>query len=141
MTIVEYIESVLTGMSEGFTFLYADKPEQNLQDDANFPIAYMDYLGSDDTPHKTGALTSEYQLNIFFGVKSELDWTTLQHEQNGNAPMRVAAKKFINLLQTGNFFREIKAFKRKDVKNVYDVNITGCLLTVNVTLIDVTPNC
>ena len=49
MSALTIIEEAIESLSEGFQFLYAGHPEQNLNDDADFPVAYLMPLRSLDT--------------------------------------------------------------------------------------------
>jgi hypothetical protein len=143
MTLVQKIQQLVLAMTDyGFTFFHDDKWGQNLQDDSIFPVVYLDFpIQSDDTLHKTGAITAEYTISMLFGKKSELDWTMAEHETNCIEPMRTAARKFLTRLQNDNSIREVKAAKRADIKNFLDVNISGCVLTVTLTLTDADSIC
>lgn len=144
MTIIEKLIELgeaLNTAPDDFTVLYADRSEQNLQDETLFPIMFIDPIKSDDGLPKTGIVIAKYPLSIFFGKKSEMDWTTIQHETECNAPMRNAARRFITAMQNDSFFRSVTSAQRQDVKNIFDVNISGCLLTVNVEIVDADSIC
>jgi len=141
-TLVQKIKQLAEAMPQGLKFLHEDKPGQNLADDAEFPICYLDFpIGSDDSLPKSGIIIAEYVLVILFGMKSELDWTVDQHETNCIEPMRTAARQFLIRLQNDNSIREVKSAKRLDIKNFLDVNISGCVLTVTLTLVDANSIC
>lgn len=138
MTISQTIKEIIENLpGYNFTFLSADKSEQNLFDDIVFPIAYLDFpIESNDTLHKSGSLTAEYTIKILFGMKSELDWFTDKHETDCIEPMRNAARKFITAMQLDSRIKEVKSSKRLDVKNIFDVNMSGCILTITFTVAD-----
>jgi hypothetical protein len=141
MTLEGLIETTLipvlnTATSKVFTFLHGTEAEQNLNDDAELPVFYLGaQLTSEDTLHKSGAISATYDLEIFFGDKSEPDWTQAQH----NAvieEMRDAARRFITVMQNENSIREVVSASRINITNIFDKNLTGCLLRARVILTD-----
>lgn len=134
-TVIMEIVGLLPGGP--FTFLHADKPEQNLDDDATFPICYMDfYVVTDDKLHQSGAITEEYAVTLFWGMKSELDWKSNQHDTDCCVPMMATSRKFITLCQKDSRIREVKSSKRRKVKNFFDVNTSGVLQEIRLTFVD-----
>ena len=143
MTLSQRINQIVLAMSGyDFTFLHADKPEQNLGDDVTGDIAYLDFpIESADTLHKTGAITAEYEIKILFARKSELEWTTDQHETDCIEPMRTAARKFITALQNDNEIKSVISSRRLDVKNIFDANMSGCIATIKLIVMDANAIC
>ena len=142
MTLVQIIADIISQMNDDFTFLHGDKAEQNLSDDTTFPIAYLGFpIKSKETMPKSGILISETPIEIYFGMKSENDWTTDQHETNCIATMRLARKEFIVRCMKDTRLREVVPTETLDVKLFLDVITSGCLFSMNVKTVDATSIC
>ena len=146
MTLVSLIAEIIGQLDQvngnDYLFLHGDKAEQNLNDDTSFSVAYLGFpIESKDTLHKTGAITSVTPIEIYFGMKSEQDWTTQQHENESVEPMRSGAREFIIRCMKDQRIKEIKMNSRMDVKCFLDVCTSGCLLRCEITLVDVNSIC
>jgi hypothetical protein len=140
MSLREIIQDIIEDLD--LTFFYGAKWEQNLQDNETiFPAAFLDYpFQSDDTLIKSGAIKAKYNLTFFLCDKSEPDYTSIQHDAIC-ATMRQKAVDVVNALQEyDSSVIEVTGTKRTDVHNVFDVNVTGVILTVSITMIE-TPTC
>lgn len=78
-------------------------------------------------PRQSGHTDEEFDTILFFLKKSELDWTSEQHDVKCIQPMIVAAKQFITRCQDDNEFInsiEVLGGARQHI-NLLDVNASG----------------
>lgn len=138
ISLITFIQQCITDISvDTFSFYYGEKGWNNLMnEDTTFPLASVDFIPSLNLfLAKSGYIGEEYPVTVFFGHKSELDWTTLQHESViGSASQ--AARQFISALQNykdadGNkYLNEIKfvSADRVILRPSDDAGTSGVLL-------------
>jgi len=139
VTIVEEIVSVLTvaGSSPAVapSFEHGDRYFQNLvSDEIIGEVVFLDEnLSSDDTLTKGGYLEESYPVVLLFLQKSELDWTPDQH-QVAIQRQREQRRKFLNRLQNrvNVDVRRIESIRTDNVTNLFDVNLTGVMLSLRI---------
>ena len=81
--IISILQDIVSKINtDTFSFYYGEKGWQNLTaDDAVFPMVSIDFISKVDlTLPKSGYIGENYPVSIYVGYKSELDWSTLQHE-------------------------------------------------------------
>jgi hypothetical protein len=126
------------------TFGYGERDWQNLiADKDNFPVVYLDeppILGivSEDTILDGGAIDSTYRLSMVFLQQTQLDFTPEQHDMV-IADMRALARQFIIRLYDSTdalgrrSLKKITGIRRTNIKNVFDLNASGCVLELSIT--------
>jgi hypothetical protein len=110
---------------KGYQNLLADEVEEDVWVFLDEPIT------SNDRLTKGGYLEETYPLTMLFAKKSELDFTPEQHRVLINE-MRSLANIFINKIQQREDVREVKDISKVDIINIFDVNLTGCVLRISV---------
>lgn len=140
MSALTIISEAVASLEEGFQFLYAGYPEQNLNDDADFPVAYLMPLSSLDTA-TISVVNAKYQVAIYLGGKSNPDWTLQQHEDNCIEPMRQASLKLIVAFQKDSRIKQVTLKKRDVVINKDDVNTSGIWLECELLIVESAPIC
>ena len=140
MSLREIIQDIIEDL--GLTFFYGAKWEQNQQDNETiFPAAFLDYpFQSDDTLIKSGAIKAKYNLAFFLCDKSEPDYTSMQHDVIC-ATMRQKAVDVVSALQEyDSNIIEVTGAKRTDAHNLFNVNLSGVILIISISVIE-TPSC
>lgn len=127
--------------SDDFGFYYGEKAWQNLiADDTTFPLISVDFIPTVEfSLGVSGYIGETYPLSIYFGYKSELDWTTIEHEEVIESA-KTAAREFISRLQkysdaNGNKLFDSISFVKADrviLRPNDDVGTSGVLLALNV---------
>jgi len=126
-----------------FEFYYGRKSFQNQAvDELTLPCAFLDDpITTEDAILNTGSLQPVTRITLFFGDKSELDMDAEQHEAI-ILPMRSAAREFVIRCEKDvTNIRQVKDVKRTDVINLFDQNLSGCLLELTLVLYDNDPIC
>lgn len=130
------IESIIASIevSPSFTTYYELKSFQNLEDDTTFPIVYIDPI--EWTPILTGVtIQREYKLNLFFADKSDLDYTYSQHKTiiESIEPSVIEFLLRLRDVNTDNWVvYKVNNASIKEAINVFDLNVTGLLLSCTV---------
>ena len=140
MSLREVIQGIIEDL--GLNFFYGAKWEQNLQDNETiFPAAFLDYpFQSDDTLIKSGAIKAKYNLTFFLCDKSEPDYTSIQHDAIC-ATMRQKAVDVVSALQEyDSNIIEVTGANRTDAHNLFNVNLSGVILIISISVIE-TPSC
>lgn len=141
--IVDIVKGVVSNMtvpgsspSVAPTFIHGEKSWQNLEaDEVLNHIVFLDEpITSNDTMHQSGAFDEAYPIVLFFAEKSEMEWTPEQH-QVAIQRQRYQRKKFLNHLVSliGDTIINFGSIRTMDAKNVFDVNLSGCILYINIT--------
>ncbi len=128
--------------TDTFAFFYGEKAWQNLSSEgAVFPLVSVDFIQKAKFDIVAGGRIGEaYPATIYFGYKSELDWTTLQHEAVIEKARQAARNFLSNLINykdmNGN--KIIDELKIIDADRVIlrpsdDVGTSGILLSLNIT--------
>lgn len=141
-SIITIIESIVDDIPSKPNFIHGQKGWQNVEsDESAFPAIYLEEpLTSDDTFHQGGLVEESYPLQMMFLDKTELDQTPEQLRPIVDA-MRALRRQFIIRLKTKkntngeNIVRPelVTNIRTIDVYNVFDVNISGVIVTFNVT--------
>lgn len=146
MTLIEILLDIVSKIpadTDGNTFssYYGETGWENLiADNATYPMVSIDFIRSVNLElPKSGYIGEWYPVTAFFGYKSELDWTTLQHEEV-IAKSTTAARNFISQLQNysdSNRNKLIDVIKFVSANRVIlrpsdDVGTSGILLQLNV---------
>jgi hypothetical protein len=116
------------------TFVSGWKRWQNIAiDNLLTDVVILDTpLRSNDTLTRGSYTEENYVINIAFFRKSELDYTPEQHEIIVDV-MRGVKEKFIYALRQDERIRNVTNASTQDVFNAFNVNLSGCLLTITVT--------
>ena len=138
--IVNVIQSVVASLTPSApAFYHAEQFEQNLNDDATFPMVYLEHpiKGKDLTPNNSPALAHsiEYTLNIFFLDKTNLDDTILDRQTIIDA-MLALKRQFVVRLCNHSAVKTLGVVEHTEVYNVLDLNLDGVWTTLTVTLYD-----
>ena len=143
MILVPYFQAITAAINRGDTyyFYYGERAWQNLiADDVTFPVVFVDFISKVDFKINTGGHLSEvYPVTIYIGYKSELDWTTTQHEVEIEKANN-AARNFLNQLQNykdanGNRIidsMEIVSADRVILRPSEDAGTSGIMLQLKV---------
>jgi hypothetical protein len=130
------IENLIANIevSPSFTTYYELKSFQNLEDDATFPIVYIDPI--EWTPKLGGyTIQREYKLSLFFADKSDFDYTYAQHKSiiESLEPSLLEFLLRLRDVNTDNWVvYNITNPSIKEAINVFDLNVTGLLLNCTV---------
>ena len=138
MSIVTIIESVVNDIPSKPTFIHGQKGFQNLtSDEKAFPAVYLDEpITSDDTSHQGGLYEENYPLKMMFLDRTELRQSPEQLRPTIDA-MRTLRRQFINRLKIKknangeHIFKNISNIKTIDAYNIFDVNLSGVIVTFN----------
>lgn len=139
--IVAAIQNVVSQMSMECSFIYGLKGWQNLKADktATFPVIFLDEpITSNDTFGQGGAIDIQYNLNIAFLTKSKLDWTPEEHDvciqsmRNLRREFILRLKKVKNNTTNEHLFRSIDNIVTTNAVNVFDVNLSGVLVSFQI---------
>lgn len=142
MGLITYLSDITSKINtDTFSFYYGELGWQNLtSEDATFPLVSIDFIRKVNLGlPKSGYIGETYPLSIYFGYKSELDWTTLQHETVIDKALS-AARNFISQLQNYKDANRNKIFNsiefvsadRVILRPSDDVGTSGILLLLNV---------
>lgn len=140
--IVQSIYSIVSELSTKTAFIYGLKGWQNLKADktASFPVAFLDEpISSSDTFGQGGAVDIRYNLQMAFLTKSGLNWTPEQHDK-AIQEMRALRREFILRLKKAkdtttneHLFRSVENITTLNAMNVFDVNMSGVIVTFQLT--------
>lgn len=143
MILVPYFQAITAAINTGdtYSFYYGERAWQNLvADDTTFPVVFVDFIPKVTFKIETGGHLSEvYPVTIFIGFKSELDWTTTQHEVEIEKANN-ATRNFLNQLtnykdSNGNKIidsMEIVSADRVILRPSEDCGTSGIMLRLNV---------
>ncbi len=142
MSIITNLETLVSRINtDTFKFYYGELAWNNLtNEDVIFPLVSVDFIRKLKIELKAGgALGERYHASIYFGYKSELDWTTIQHEEV-ILKAQAAARNFISNAQkfkddNGNsIFDEVKFIDmdRVILRPSDDVGTSGILLQLEI---------
>jgi hypothetical protein len=139
--IVSAIQNVVSQMSMECSFIYGLKGWQNLQADktAVFPVIFLDEpISSIDNFSQGGAVDITYNLNIAFLTKSNLNWSAAQHDtviqamRNVRREFILRLKKVADTSTNQHLFRSISNITTLNAVNIFDVNLSGVLVSLQV---------
>lgn len=149
MSIRTQIETISGQLSQTNTFIFGLTGWQNLQADeaATFPVVFLDSpITSEDDFKQGGYVQVNYKLNLMFAYKTSLDDTQPQQDA-AITNARLLAREFVLRLKaakdsTGtHLFRNITGTRRTDFQNMFDVNVSGCILELTLEPIDESSVC
>jgi hypothetical protein len=134
-TIQDIVEALplVVGGSIYPTFIHGEKSYQNLiADEIQNVMVFLDEpITSNDTLTKGGYIEESYPLSMLFVNKTELDFTPDEHRVIIDA-MRDLSKRFILRLQANSNIRTVNSSTRIDITNIFNVNLSGVILRINV---------
>jgi ABC-type microcin C transport system duplicated ATPase subunit YejF len=139
--IVSAIQNVVSQMSIECSFIYGFKGWQNLKADktAVFPVIFLDEpISSVDNFSQGGAVDITYNLNIAFLTKSQLSWTAEEHDtviqamRNVRREFILRLKKIADTSTNQHLFRSISNITTLNAMNVFDVNLSGVLVSFQI---------
>ena len=151
MTIVQIIKALVLSMfpigaSPGRTFSFLDGSKEFINlaiDEISFPVVcFPDPKRSNGFRSQGGYIAHSYPIVLIFADKSELDWTPDQH-QEVVAVMRKSCDEFVARLEgdTANIRSVAKNLVVDEFINLFDVNMTGVMLTITVEAVNVNNIC
>lgn len=136
MSIRTQIETIASELDTDNTFIFGLTGWQNLSADetTTFPVVFLDSpITSSDEFKQGGYVHVNYNLRMMFAQKSELDWSQVQQDTVIDQ-MRLLARTFVLSLKAkkgtdnAHWFRNIEGVRRTDFQNLFDVNVSGCIL-------------
>jgi len=142
LNLISSLSTIVSRMNtDAFGFYYGELGWQNLtNEDTTFPLVSVDFIRKVTFDLVAGGRIKEgYPVTVYFGYKSELDWTTLEHEAVIESA-RLGARNFLSNLQNykdadGNkIVDEIKIINadRVILRPSDDVGTSGILLQLNI---------
>ena len=141
LTVPDSSPSVTPNFCEGW------KGWQNLAvDEVENDSVILDWpINSSDEYRKSGLLESDYKLTIAFMGLSQLDWSPEEHKVV-IARCRILMQKFINKLSSYTVdgdrpIREFTVTNTTDVINMFNVNLSGVVLSVSITPFNLSSRC
>lgn len=151
MAILTPLQTAAGNLNTTVNFGHGERAWHNLvadREDEHVVICYVDEpLSSLDTLTRYGSLVPKYPLTILFGKATPL------HDDPANAHsqvvdgMRALAEEYIHRLRQLTdadgrpVFSAIGNIRRTDFYNLLDSNLAGCMLELEVTVLDPGPNC
>lgn len=132
VTIVKNIAQAIVIDGLNMSFCHGDKSWQNLiSDNVQLPATYLDEpITSKDSYKKGGFLQTGYPISLVFAGLSRMDWTPDQHQEVIDK-MRLASVEFINRCSIDPNIKSVgQDIGRTDVTNLFDVNVTGVIMTI-----------
>ena len=129
------------GETKNLKFGFGHGPQHwaNLKND-EFDFGKFDGIAFLDQPITTeyqltagGYIGEFYPITLFFMMKSELDWTPEQHEENCIDPCNNAIRQFISICQDRNdLIDEVSNATALEFINLLNVNVSGKSLNINI---------
>lgn len=118
---------------QALSFVYGNDYENNLAaDNENFPAAFLDFpFESVMEIAQSGYIAEAVNVSIFFCDKTDVDADPADHLfviRQCHAYM----KSFLNKLQNSQYVNTIENVNTQGVINLFDVNVSGVLLTAAV---------
>lgn len=141
MTVKEVIAQIVSNIVIGDSpeavpaFFYGTDAEKNLEGDGGtFPAIFLDTpVSSEFELLQSGYVQETNPVVLFFCDKIKFDATPAQQELLIREQKQIV-KKFIALAQNHEAIREIGVATGEEVFNVFDVNVSGILLKVSITI-------
>lgn len=149
MSIRTQMETIAGQLTQANTFIFGLTGWQNLEADesATFPIVFLDSpITSEDDFKQGGYVEVNYKLNLMFAYKTDLADTQPQQDV-AITNARLLAREFVLRIKaakdsTGtHLFRNVKNTRRTDFQNMFDVNVSGCILELSLEPIDESSVC
>lgn len=143
MTVVQIIKTLaleLNANPDSFSFVFGSKEILNLKtDEMSFPlVALTDPIKSKGFRSAGGHIDHTYSLQIIFAGKTELDWEQEEQHQPVIAAMRNSCDEFIARMEkdTDNIREVAKSFVVTDWINMFDVNMSGVILEIEIKVVN-----
>lgn len=135
-------EMVVEGGTIAPTFIHGEQTWVNLKADEiiNDLVILDEPLISDDSYKQSGLYEENYRLKIFFFTKLEFDDTPEEHKPL-IVKMRKARKNFINKLSRRADIRRFDGLRTVDIKNVFNANLIGVMLSISITPKETSSRC
>lgn len=132
--IISVVETIATAC--GLGFYHGAEDWQNLQaDEDSFPAIYLDQpITNDYDVTSTGYIGSDYPIKLLFCYKSQLDWTTTEHEDNCISLADAKIREFISRCQAHSSVNSVSEASGLEFINLFDVNCSGKILSVKLEL-------
>lgn len=148
VTVCRNVANLLIADDQEITFGHGERDWQNIIVDAvegEHPtvmkpgkVIYLDEpIKSNDTITANERIIPSYPLSFVFGCKTEFDNTPEQHEPL-ITQMRDLARKYVLLLlqekdqYDRRIFSEVSGMSRINFINLFDANMSGCVLELKV---------
>lgn len=148
MDIVTLIVQEVAKLTSGFSFFHGEKEFANLEDNRNLPAVYLDEpVISEDTLKQNGQIIPTYSVRLIFGAQSDLSWDYAKHYSDCITNMRAEARQLIIQLDNVKdadgvaLIESITNIRRSNFINLFDANISGCILEMNVVPLVSDPVC
>lgn len=141
-TTIENIVKALT--TDSYSFYYGKKFDQNYQvDEMVLPCVLLDtpLISNDNIPKFGTYIEPVVDIALVIGYKHSTDDNNIELPIL-KAKAWSAAKEIVNRLRrdTDNV-KTVTNMKRTDFTNVFDVNLSGCMLEIRVTFKDDSSSC
>ena len=136
------IVQLLSVNSQSFNYSFGENFWNNLHaDEATFPIVYLEErIENDFLVENSGVIQEVYPLKLLFLFKTEMDFTPEQHDVQIQKA-RDGARQFINYIGNDTNVQSLKSVKGYEIKNVFDANASGVILTFTVQFYNSSSNC
>lgn len=134
-TIVESMDA----NGDTFTFLHSDSDWKNLRsDEVSLPVIFLDFpiIG---TPEITGAgsIRDRYRLNFLILYKTQLDDTPEQVKEAVNKAHVAKNQLILKLYNDRDSFDEVTPLEFVEVQHLFDTDLSGVKLPINLYARDV----
>jgi hypothetical protein len=129
--------------TDAFTFYYGSPPDQNFEvDEFTFPAILLDKpIVANVFNSKAGTRELKITMNLFFAYLSEMDHTEAFKFNNIKKRAWTAAREFVLRIRKTDLIKREVDEKLSDVDHVFDIELSGCLLELTVTIVDVDSIC
>ena len=120
----------------GLPFYHGNAQFQNLiADEQTYPAIYLDQpITNTYKLGQSGYMAASYPIKLIFLFKSELDWTTTQHDVNCIQPAETKIRDFVNRLEANGSIDLIEGLSAYEFINLFDANVSGKGLEVTIQL-------
>lgn len=134
ISIIETVVNSLTNGSTTFAFGHGAEYFANLElDEANFPVIYLDTpVDNEYQLAQGGYIGEEYNLEIFFMFKSEMDYTPSQLDELCIEPANDAIRNFISACQASPDIDEVSGASAVEYTHLLDVDVSGKQLSITI---------
>lgn len=132
--IISIVEQIATDM--GLPFYHGSTQFQNLiADEQTLPALYLDQpIINDYNLSSSGYISATYPIKLMFLYKSELDYTTTQHDTNCIQPAEAKIREFISRCQENTSIDLITNINGFEFINIFDCNTSGKGLNITIQL-------
>jgi len=139
--IISIVEQIATEM--GLPFYHGNTQFQNLiADEQSLPAVYLDQpITNNYNLSESGYVSATYPIKLIFLYKSELDWTTTQHDTNCIQPAEIEIREFISRCQLNDSIDSIDSMTAYEFINIFDCNVSGKGLDITIQLNNTDSTC